>query len=226
MLTNQIQTIFDQGRGGVKSLSRGDYEQQGGKVLKVHKNDNFVWLLSQLRPRIRPLVVSARFLLLISLVTKNVCLLAYTFKCMIFEKFYFETNAPWPCIDTLPFLIIFSGHPSSGFRLRYEQQECWIELNSTTIFNIIETQTICSPNFKMDSAAIVNSFTRARQTLFAVVPVRVFLIQGDRWGVYDDKCFGVFKNNAYIAVHCVHVSWKKMLHRTKSIELWRVTVLT
>jgi hypothetical protein len=44
-ITNQCQTTFAKGGwGGVKSVSRGDCEQQGGK------------LLSQLRPRIQPLV--------------------------------------------------------------------------------------------------------------------------------------------------------------------------
>ncbi len=42
-----VQTTFAQGgAGGVKSVSRGDFELQGGKIVR---------LLSQLRPRIRPL---------------------------------------------------------------------------------------------------------------------------------------------------------------------------
>ncbi len=44
-ITNQFQTTF--ARGGVRSVSRGDCEQPGGKFLR---------LLSQLPPRIRPLV--------------------------------------------------------------------------------------------------------------------------------------------------------------------------
>jgi hypothetical protein len=46
-ITNQFQTTFAQGRrGGVKSISRGDCDWQGGKLLR---------LLSQLRLRIQPL---------------------------------------------------------------------------------------------------------------------------------------------------------------------------
>ena len=46
-ITNQFQTTFAQGGGGgIKSVSRGDCEEQGGKLLR---------LLSQLRSRIRPL---------------------------------------------------------------------------------------------------------------------------------------------------------------------------
>jgi hypothetical protein len=44
-ITNQFQPAFTQGGRGVKSVSRGDSEYQGGKLLRV---------LSQLRLRIRP----------------------------------------------------------------------------------------------------------------------------------------------------------------------------
>jgi hypothetical protein len=50
-----LQTSFNplliKGRGGLKSVNRGDSEQQGGKFLR---------LLSQLRPRIRPQVLTVK----------------------------------------------------------------------------------------------------------------------------------------------------------------------
>ena len=51
-ITYQFQTSFVQGVGRVKSGSRGGSENQGGKLLR---------LLSQLRPRIRPLEKSSGF---------------------------------------------------------------------------------------------------------------------------------------------------------------------
>jgi hypothetical protein len=49
-ITNQFQTPCDQGGEGVKSVCRGDCEQQGEKLLR---------LLSKLRPRTRPLDLTA-----------------------------------------------------------------------------------------------------------------------------------------------------------------------
>ncbi len=51
-ITNQFQTTFDPGGGGVKSISIGDYEQQGGKLLSV----------SKVGPRTRPLDLTAHTL--------------------------------------------------------------------------------------------------------------------------------------------------------------------